>query len=455
MAGLTFTGIASGVDTDAIVTSLMALERRPVDRLQRSADLASARLAGLADVRTRLGTLRGAEQALRAAGAFALKPVATTSDAARVGATATASAVKGSFSVSVTALARADVRTQGSSLTAAAADDVLHVGSGGVTSDVAISAGDTVAIIAGKINAANGPVAASVVDGRLRLTAKGAGAANTVSLSSSGALAGGLGMTVTLAGQDAQFSVDGVAGSSATNRVTDAIPGVTLDLRATTGSNPVTIVADPAALDADDIVARAKAFVSAYNDVVGVLRGAIGERPEAGGTGPVAKGAFFGDGLYTDVLARLRRAVQDPVSGLPSTRNQAASIGITGGALSGAMSADALSGRLVLDEAKLRDALATDPDGVAALLGGDGPQGLAARVDAVLDGVTGGGGPLGGRVAAETARLTGYRSSIADANERLTRREALLRTQFTAMERALGQLHDLQSRLGMQLDAAA
>ena len=42
----------------------------------------------------------------------------------------------------------------------------------------------------------------------------------------------------------------------------------------------------------------------------------------------------------------------------------------------------------MLDEAKLRDALATDPDGVAALLGGDSPQGIAARLDSVLTGFT-------------------------------------------------------------------
>ncbi len=57
MTGLSFTGISSGIDTDAIVTSLMAIERRPFDRIQRSADLASARLAGLADMRSRLGVL--------------------------------------------------------------------------------------------------------------------------------------------------------------------------------------------------------------------------------------------------------------------------------------------------------------------------------------------------------------------------------------------------------------
>ena len=454
MSALNFTGLASGIDTNAIVTALMAVERRPVDRLQHSADLASARLTGLAAMRGTLDALRGAEQAVRGAGVFTPRPVATSSDTARVVATASATAVKGSFAVTVEALARADVRTQSSSLTAAAADDTLHVASGSSAFDVAIAAGDGIATIAQKINAANGGVGASVVDGRLRLTSTATGAAAAVALTSDGALASDLGMTVTLAGQDARFTVDGVAATSAANRVTDAIPGVTLDLRAATTGAPVTVTADPSAIDADGVVAKAKALVASYNATVDALSSAVNEKPDANGTS-VAKGAFFGDDLYEDLLAHLNGAVTSPVAGLASGRNQAATIGLSTGASSGAISTDALSGRLVLDEAKLRDALATDPDGVAALLGGDSPQGIASRLDTVLNGATSATGLLTGRVAAETARLGGYRASIDDANVRLTQRETYLRAQFTAMETALGQLHDLQSRLGAQLGAAA
>ena len=131
---------------------------------------------------------------MRGAGVFSPRPVATSSDTARVVATAGTTAVKGSFAVTVEALARADVRTQSSALTAASADDTLHVASGATAFDVAVAAGDGIATIAQKINAAGGGVAASVVDGRLRLTATATGAAAAVALSSDGSLAGDLGM---------------------------------------------------------------------------------------------------------------------------------------------------------------------------------------------------------------------------------------------------------------------
>ena len=117
--------------------------------------------------------------------------------------------------------------------------------------------------------------------------------------------------------------------------------------------------------------------------------------------------------------------MSDTVAGLGAGRNQAATVGLSSGAATGAMAADSLTGRLVLDESKLRGALAADPDGVAALLGGDAPQGIASRLDSVLDRFTGSTGALGGRVAAETARLSGYRASIDQANIRLTQRETL------------------------------
>jgi flagellar hook-associated protein 2 len=451
---LSFTGISSGIDTDAIVASLMAIERRPTVRMQRSADLSSARLAGLADMRLRLAALRGAEQALRGAGVFSPRPIATSSDPARIVATATASAVKASFSVTVGALARADVRTQSTTLALATATDTLHLAAGATSIDVAIAAGDSVGTIAAKINTVGGSVSASVVGGRLRLTSSETGAANAIALTSDGSLAADLGVTVTLAAQDAQLTVDGIARTSSSNRVADAVPGVMLELRGATAASPVTITSDPAAVDADAVVTKAKAFVTAYNGTVDALRAAIAERPDASGAGAVAKGAFYADGLYTDLLGDLNRAISDTVTGLGAGRNQAAAIGLSSGAATGAMSADSLSGRMVLDESRLRAALTSDADGVAALLGGDVPQGIAARLDAVLDRFTGSSGALGGRVAAETARLADYRASIDQANIRLTQRESLLRTQFTAMEQSLAQLRNLQARFSSQLDAA-
>ncbi len=452
MPSVSVTGLASGVDTGAIIASLMAVERRPLSVLQGRADLAAARVAGFEGIRTRLEGLRTAGDALRAPAVFAPRPIATSSDSARVSATAGSGAVQASFAVAVSTLARAHVTTQSTAMTAAAASDTLHLNAGSGPVDVAIGIGDTIATIASKVNGAGAGVTAAVVEGKLRLTAASSGTAHAISVTSDGSLAANLDLTTTLAAQDAQFTVDGVAHVRSSNTVTDVVPGVTLSLRGATAGGSVTIASDPAAVDVDGIVAKARTFVTSYNDSVDALRRAVAERPERGG--PPARGALFGDDLTTGVLARLNRAVHDPVAGLVSGSNQAAAVGISTGASTGALASEALSGRLVLNEQKLRDAIAADPGSVEALLSGDDPLGVVGRVQSVVAGLTGSAGSIAGRITSESASAAGYRASIEQASIRLGQREDRLRSQFTAMERTLGQLRDTQSRLGAQLGLA-
>ncbi len=63
-------------------------------------------------------------------------------------------------------------------------------------------------------------------------------------------------------GQNAEYTIDGVAGSSASNKLTSAIPGVTLELKAlTTTTGPVTVDVQPPGPSASKIVAQVQAFV--------------------------------------------------------------------------------------------------------------------------------------------------------------------------------------------------
>jgi flagellar capping protein FliD len=169
------------------------------------------------------------------------------------------------------------------------------------------------------------------------------------------------------------------------------------------------------------------------------MRSAMAERPVPTSA---SAGAHFADSLYGDVLDRLSGAVHAVVGAAP-TSPQAASIGISTGAPTGTYSPDAVSGRLVLDEAKLRSALDRDPNAVESLLAG----GVAARVDAVVADVTGTNGVVAGRIRSENARIAAYQASADQLNVRLANHETTLRRQFTAMEQAVGQLRELQSRL--------
>jgi flagellar hook-associated protein 2 len=67
MSNITITGLGSGIDTDAIVTALVALERRPIDLLESKKALAKKKV----DL---LGTLKGYVNALKTAATALGKP---------------------------------------------------------------------------------------------------------------------------------------------------------------------------------------------------------------------------------------------------------------------------------------------------------------------------------------------------------------------------------------------
>ena len=64
MAGLQLSGLFSGMDTEAIITKMMALEQVPRTRLQLSQGAAEARQQALRDVESRLKSLRTSAQDL-------------------------------------------------------------------------------------------------------------------------------------------------------------------------------------------------------------------------------------------------------------------------------------------------------------------------------------------------------------------------------------------------------
>jgi flagellar hook-associated protein 2 len=57
---ITFSGLASGVDTDSIVSEIMAIERAQIDRLEAKKTAQEDRLKAFAQFKTRLDALKSA-----------------------------------------------------------------------------------------------------------------------------------------------------------------------------------------------------------------------------------------------------------------------------------------------------------------------------------------------------------------------------------------------------------
>src|SRR5215213_1615996 len=158
-SGLRLGGLGSGLDTEAIVSQLMAIERQPRGRLERQQAAVQARQDALRDIATKLKSLKSAAQALASAGTWAPTQSVTSSDSARVGARAAGSIAPGTYDVAVQQLATTASKTFSTQLRSNASTLTFTVTATGTPYSVTIPPNSTVDDIVRVINSdANSPV---------------------------------------------------------------------------------------------------------------------------------------------------------------------------------------------------------------------------------------------------------------------------------------------------------
>ena len=316
--------------------------------------------------------------------------------------------------------------------------------------DIAVTATDTLATLATKINqASGGAVQAYVANGAAgaQLVMKGReGAANGFVIEAAGAgggdAPGDLGYlgwtpatnTTQLQGtaRDAAFRLDSVAMTSPTNRVTGLPGGFTLNL---TGTNTGAPTALSFASSTDAIASVMEDFVAALNDIAGQLNTLAAPVGGELGNDPGARE------LRRDLAGLAGRVVMPGAAdGEPRTL----------GDLGLAINRD---GSFRIDSARLTRSLETSPDAVAAMFT-TGVSGVFATMDrfARENSLVTDPGTLGGslrRFETQAAASDERLSKIAEQQEAL--RERLTR-EFTASERRVAASQSTLSFLRQQVD---
>ena len=133
---------------------------------------------------------------------------------------------------------------------------------------------DTLSTLAAYINSGDYGVTATVVAGSagsqlaLLSDTSGSSGAATVGQMTDSTTGGAVSFTQQQQGQDAEFSVDGVNMTSASNTVTTGIPGVTMQLLSESPDESVQV---EIATDNTDLESAVSSFVTAYNAVIGDL----------------------------------------------------------------------------------------------------------------------------------------------------------------------------------------
>jgi flagellar hook-associated protein 2 len=437
-------GLVSGLDTNTLVTQLLSIEARPQVRIQQKQAVEEVRQTALRDVQMRLTNLQSAVTGLRDVATWGDSQSVDSSDSTKVVATRTAGAAAGAFALTITDLARAD-QYKSATLASIASGGTLTVGVGAASIDVTVAAGASLATVASAINGSSGtPVYASVVNSQLVLSSRTTGAANTVAISGTGALTTELGFTRSITSSDAHYNLDGVAKTSSSNVVTDALPGIQFVLKAAAAS-AVTISVGAPTPNTVTIQSKIQGFVDQYNSTIDFIRDKLTEKKVASpqNASDRAKGVLSGDAALTGLLTSMRGAVSSLFSGRPDATKTLAQVGLSTGTASGtaAVSQDSIAGKLTLDTAKLSAKLTESLSDVKALFTNVSStyseKGLAQRLDDLLTSQVGSAGAFTSRLSSGDATIARAKKDSAAWDLRLASKEKALRAQYTRMETAL------------------
>lgn len=355
----------SGIDQ--LVAQYRLTKRKPAMVLESKRSALNIRLAVLADLKTKLKTLKTTAEDLAKTGTnskFNTFSVVST-NATLANATATSSALIGTHSLKISRLAKNDTllsdRLTGTSTSVIDAEGAgtksLRLTINGVTTDVNVElvAGDTNDAVLDKvvtaindstaeINASN--IGDTSTTNKLVLISKSSGASNAISVSnitgtlwdklglSSGVISGRTASGTSTAGfantsvsqLNSAFTVDGITVEKEVNTITDVLKGVTLELKGAHADTdaPLTLSVD---VNKSAIKEKVQKFITDYNAALSY----INTKTQYDSLTKTRE-ALSGDSIFTSFRYNLRSLAASTVStvkvGNPSLLSE---IGVTVG----------------------------------------------------------------------------------------------------------------------------
>ena len=437
---ITFGGLATGLDTNALIDGLMAVEAIPLARNQAKQTSLSSAKSTLSSFLNTVVAIKTAAEGLDTEAEVA-SFTATAGDTDKLVTTVTGSAQSGSYQVDVDFLAL-ETRTKSdpfASATSALGDTGdLEITVGGSTMvAVSIVAGDSLADVATKINSSDARVNASVIydgsDHRLLIRGNDTGSVNEVVYNETGSVNLGVDTGSDPANtyqnaQNAQIQIDSqFTIVRASNAFTDVIPGMTLTAVETTTS-AITVSIEP---DADGQKSKLQALVSAYNTAISAGHLAAGY-----GSIKANNSDLSGDSAIRTTLDSLAQTVTQSLSGLSGKYTMLAAVGVN----------MTQGGNLEIDETVLTDALNDDPQAVAKVFVGDPDASVTGMMELLVTAVErlaeDSDSVVNNRMESFADRITRLEEDELALERRLDDYEARLRKKYTNLETLVSQIQN-------------
>jgi flagellar hook-associated protein 2 len=434
MASFHVGGVVSGLDTETIISQLVAAASVPKKVMEAKQSGLSKQQDAYTELSSRLTDLQSALTSIDTATEF--RSVSGSSSSTSVSdVTVDGDGVVGTYNLTVTSLAESDMFVSTDVFSAktdsvSAAGGTFAVTYAGTTTNVTVDAGASLNTLVKSINDQVEGVTAYMMDTgsglKLVIAGNDTGAANTVSISSSlGSLTS---YTHAATAADAALSINGVPLTSTDNTVGGVVQGLTFNLNGA-GTTKVKV-----GIDTDAMTTKLAAFVTAYNSVITY----VGSQSILD-TSTKLKGPFVGETVTSRLTGNMKSAVASTYS---------ASTVVT--ALSQIGFKTLQSGKLELDKSALKDALENNLDDVTAIF--TDSTGFNSAFQDVLDRyISSTDGTVTNRIDALGESIDGITTDISNFDDRMTAYETRLRKGFTAMEVALGKLETAKSSLSALL----
>jgi flagellar hook-associated protein 2 len=472
MATISSIGIGSGLDIESVISQLVAVERQPVQALQKEATSLQTRLSTYGKLQSGLAAVRDAAAALTRATTWGAT-TGSSSDPAAVAVTTGAATLPGSYTLEVQRLASVQSNATGTyaSADALAGEGTLRIElgtwgagqasftpkAGAVAVDITVGPpAESLAQLRDKINASNSGVVASVLTdasgARLVLRSAATGEANGFRVAvtdTDGNNTDGIGLSAlafdpsagiltiaqALAAANASASLNGLPISSPSNTLSDVLDGLTLTLGKVT-SAPVQVEAKA---DTASIRRAMEAFVTAYND----LNKLVAEQTKYDANSKTA-GSLQGDSAAVSMRTQLRNLLGGS-SGASAMFTRLAEVGFD----------VKTNGSLELVDSKLSNGLANLGEMKKLFansdLGNPANNGIATQLRALADQYLGIDGSLSSRQEGLRKRIDLNQDRQAMLEDRIAMVEKRLRAQYTALDRQMASLTSLSNYVTQQL----
>lgn len=463
MATVNFSGIASGIDSSALIEATSSAARQVrVKPSQRRVTELEATNAAVEELGTKMDALKSLLRDFSSLTGGGVSKLASSSRETVVTATAANSAANGSYEVTVNTLAKGHVYTFDqtfgssevaiqSSLTGAepAADRTITftVGTGSEQETVSIEVTNgsyKVADFVSAFNNASSKAEASLVNvgtssspsykilisslyegterGQVARTSVGASLTNLTAYTESAAA-------------DASLTITGIGSlTRPSNTITDILPGLTLSL-VSTGTSTVKVSEDAATTSA-----KVQDFVDSYNEIVKFLNENNAVTRDESGTevknifGPLATSR-----TDDNALSALRSDLVSSVASSGSAVRVLSDLGIT----------TERDGTLKFDVTKFNSAVAAEPRSVSDVLMSFADT--VALTGGTIDLYTRFGGLFDVTVNSNKNLISNLNDRISNAEKQIAKQADALKARYARLESLMGKMQQQQSSLSQAL----